>query len=99
MEVIDKILGKERRLGLKLALEQLDVLTDIVYDTLEKRDKESKKKDRMGMNKFYTMPIEFKVIEKNGMLEINVDFEHYYDEEQKEEKQWIKYLSSLETYT
>jgi hypothetical protein len=87
MEVIDKILGKERRLGLKLTLEQLDVLTDMVYDTLEKKDKESKKKDRMDMNKFYTMPIEFEVIEKNGMLKINVDFEHYYDDEPKEEKQ------------
>jgi hypothetical protein len=32
------------------------------------------------------------------MLKINVDFEHYYDEEPKEEKQWIKYLSSLDIY-
>jgi len=87
MAVINKILSKERRLGLKLTLEQLDVLTDMVYDTLEKRDRESKNKDRMNMNKFYTTPIEFEVIEKNGMLKINVDFEHYYDEEPKEEKQ------------
>lgn len=87
MAVINKILSKERRLGLKLTLEQLDVLTDMVYDTLEKRDRESKNKDRMNMNKFYTTPIEFEVIEKNGMLKINVDFKHYYDEEPKEEKQ------------